>query len=36
MFFNQYHVCLLHCDNWLWRNKLEVFDPSWLERWFIG
>jgi hypothetical protein len=36
MFFHEYHTYLLHHDYWLWKNKSEAFDPSWLERWFIG
>ncbi len=36
MFLHQYHTCLLHCYYWLWRNKLEMFDPSRLERWLIN
>jgi len=27
-FFHQYHVCLLHCNYWLWRNKPKTFNPS--------
>ncbi len=27
MFLHQYHAYLLHCDKWLWKNKLKVFDP---------
>jgi hypothetical protein len=36
MFLHHYHTCLLDHDYWLWKNKLEAFDPSWLERWFIS
>ncbi len=32
MFLHLYHVCLLHHDYWLWKHKLEVLDPSRLER----
>jgi len=36
IFLHQYHVCLLHCNFWFWKNKPEVLNPSRLERWFIG
>ncbi len=32
MFFHQCHAYLLHRYYWLWKNELEVFDPSRLER----
>ncbi len=35
MFFHKYHTYLLHCDYWFWKNNLEAFDPSPLERSFI-
>ncbi len=27
MLFHQYHICLLHHNYWLWKNKLKAFNP---------